>query len=343
MSVLQPIIKNVIGSVLNGVFSLNPILSAIRKTYIDLSPTSGGFYSLSTAWTAANDFEIELDFVISNSTTFNMLLGKAGQSSPWIGVDSSGKISAPDLIKNPSNLSYDDGLLHTLKITRVGGVIGLFVDETQAISDANYSGTLEFDLIGDWNNGGFSFDGIISNVKLTNITTPANSLEFKLDELTQNYELPDDNVYGPELWDYGVINADGTTNQFSVIAGDFTDNYDDDGLYEVLVTWENLTGKIRFNAGNDNYTVGVVSNNTGSASFAMKFLAGTAGRLNVTEIMPDDEDGSTADSITMSVRKVSAFVEYQNIPEDVRNTYVLSNGGTQLISDLRTIDIAAQA
>ena len=207
--------------------------SAITKVLIDLSPTSGSFYSLSTAIVFAGDFEIELDFVISNSTTFNMLLGKSGQTSPWVAVEGSGKISTSGLgFSASSSLSYDDGLLHTLKITRAGGVAGVFVDGTQAIPDTNFSGTLEFDLIGEWRNGGFSFNGIISDVKLTDITTPANSLEFGLNELTANTE---------------------TNNG-------------------VTLTYQNI---------------------------------GTA--------------------------------------NTIRDTYTLSEGGTQLISDLRTIDIAAQA
>ena len=168
---------------------MSGVAEAITRVLIDLSPTSGAFYSLDAVWAAAGDFEIELDFVISNSTTFNMLLGKSGETSPWVSVDSSGKISSTGLgFSASSSLSYDDNILHTLKITCVGGVAGLFVDGTQAIPDANFSSTLEFDLIGEWRNGGFSFNGIISGVKLTDITTPANSLEFKLNELTANTE-----------------------------------------------------------------------------------------------------------------------------------------------------------
>ena len=65
-----------------------------------------------------------------------------------------------------------------------------------------------------------------------------------------------------------------------------------------------------------------------------------------------DDDNST-NSLEFKLDQLTANTEtnngvtatYQNIgtANTIRNTYTLSTGGTQLISDLRTIDIAAQA
>jgi hypothetical protein len=321
---------------------LSSISAGISETYtyIDLSPTSSGFYSLISAFSPTGNYTLEIDMQSANGLGIEngVLFGSSSNSSTFIGILSSGNVFIRSN-NDSKQIAIPAPFLNSQKLIKFKAV---HVDDTVTVS---LSGTVigsvsqdrfpDIGVIGSYAGGANSFKGVLSKPRLIDDVTPANSMiNFNLDELTQNYELPDDNVYGPELWDYGVIDADGTTNQFSVIAGDFTGNYDDDGLYEVLVTWENLTGKIRFNAGNNNYTVGAVSNDTGSASFVFKFLAGTTGRLNVTEIMPDDGDGTTADSITMSVRKVSAFVEYQNIPEDVRDTYTLIDAdylGSELI------------
>ena len=217
--------------------SLSDMLSAYvfssGVVLIDLSPTSNGFYSLGTDFVASGDFEAEVDFVTTSTSFAFIISGGASATDLEIAVTSSGGIqifySASSRIEVGSG--YNDGKLHELKLVRSGTSVSVDVDGTN-ILNITISGDATFADIGRRGGSGFYFNGIISNVKLTDIATPANSLEFKLDQLTANTE---------------------TNNG-------------------VTLTYQNI--------------------GTGTS---------------------------------------------------VRNTYVLSNGGTQYISDLRTIDIAAQA
>jgi hypothetical protein len=306
----------------------------VGRTLITLDGVeSNTHYRLAKPWSAAGNFEIEVDFSINNATTFNMILGKSGDTSIWLGVVNGGQIR---LVLNGSaatetTLSYDDGVLHTLNVKRIGSTIEMRVDGLIAAPSATNANSLAYDILGAWNTGGFNFSGILSNVKLKNITTPANTLEFLLNELTQMYELPVNNVFGPELWDYGVISTDADINAYSTFAGDYSGNFEADECYVAEVSWTNLTGRIKFNAGDGNFTTDVVSGDTGSATFPLKFLSGGNPRLNVMELSGDH---SKADAITMSVRKVSNFITYENIGtgNDVRRVYSQVEGTNDHIS-----------
>ena len=96
-----------------------------------------------------------------------------------------------------------------------------------------------------------------------------------------------------------------------------------DRSYIVMCTWENLTGNIKFNIGNDNYSTGSVTNNTGS----FEFVAETIGveRINVMEL---SEHGSTADNITVSITEIQGnAVEYINIPESNSKSFTFTDEG----------------
>jgi hypothetical protein len=190
---------------------------------------------------------------------------------------------------------------------------------------------LAYDILGAWNTGGFNFSGNLSEPKLRDLTTPSNTLEFELNELTKMYELPVNNVFGPELWDYGVISTDADINAYATFAGDYSGNFEADECYVAEVSWTNLTGRIKFNAGDGNFTTDVVSGDTGSAAFPLKFLSGVTPRLNVMELSGGH---SKADAITMSVRKVSNFITYENIGtgNDVRRVYSPIEGTNDHIS-----------
>ena len=210
--------------------ALSGIADAITKVLIDLSPTSNGFYSLGTPITFAGDFEIEVDFS-TTSTSAMGILGAVNDSDEYIRITNGyikAKGSTGDL--SDTSVQYNDGKLHTLKVVSSGSTTtSIYVDNSLLIS-GSFIGSIVAGFLGKYVAG--SFSGIISDVKLTDLTTPANSLVFNLDQLTANTE---------------------TNNG-------------------VVLTYQNI--------------------GTGT---------------------------------------------------DVRDTYTLSNGDTQWISDLRTIDIAAQA
>jgi hypothetical protein len=217
--------------------ALSGAVSVITKVLIDLSPTSNGFYSLSTPKIFAADFEIDIDFVSTNQSGNQHLTGAVSSNRYEILFASNNNLIVYDgsigvSVHNITGLPYLNGELHTIKATRVGGLQSLFINGTLVASSTRAVGNATIDCLGSRERTTSFFNGIISDVKLTDLTTPANSLSFGLDELTANTE---------------------TNNG-------------------VTLTYQNI--------------------GTGTS---------------------------------------------------VRDTYVLSNGGTQWVSDLRTIDIAAQA
>jgi hypothetical protein len=222
--------------------SLSDMLSAYvfssvqDKVLVDLSPTSGGFYSLSNDWVTTADYSIKCNIYISDVSGISvaaMIFGDSNSGNNCIFVRPDGSIE----IRDTSGTSRSSGSvitsakLHTIEYIVLSGNITGYLNGVKFLSSISF-GNISFNSIGVRQTNQFFFEGIIADVGLTDTTTPANSLEFKLNELTANTE---------------------TNNG-------------------VTLTYNNI--------------------GTGTS---------------------------------------------------VRNTYVLSNGGTQYISDLRTIDIAAQA
>ena len=303
-------------------------VAAITKNFINLlGDPPQAYYELATPWVATGDFEIEVDFSTTNATTqYLVAYNVASPSSNWIGIHNSNylviRVANQDynILSTPS---LQDGKLHHLKVVRIGAELTTTLDGVEIARVSVNTNSAYWAKIGERGTGVDFFKGIISDVKLTDITTPANSLSFGLDELTQDYELPDENVFGSELWDYGVIDVDGTTAQFQTIAGDSLGNYVDGVVYLAQATWQNLTGSIRFNGANFNTTVPNSTGVSGSAEFTFVFAAGEPRRLNVQEL---SSTGSVADSVTFSVKPVTNVLNYRNIASDVRDTYTLTDG-----------------
>ena len=99
-------------------------------------------------------------------------------------------------------------------------------------------------------------------------------------------------------------------------------------------------------ANTDAFAFNAVASRRGNTT-AVPMFAGNVSQVSLTHIT------TPANSLFFELNNLTANTEinngvtltYNNIAPttDVRNTYTLSNGGTQWISNLRTIDIAAQA
>jgi hypothetical protein len=179
--------------------SLSDMLSAYvfssvqDKVLIDLSPTSNGFYTLSTPKIFAADFEIEIDFVSTNQSENQHLTGAVSFNRYEILFSNNNNLIVYDgsigaSVHNITGLPYLNGKLHTIKATRVGGLQSLFINGTLVASSTRAVGNATIDCLGSRERTTSFSNGIISDVKLTDITTPANSLEFGLDNLTGNTE-----------------------------------------------------------------------------------------------------------------------------------------------------------
>jgi hypothetical protein len=177
------------------------------------------------------------------------------------------------------------------------------------------------------------FNGILSNVKLTDLTTPTNSLEFKLNELTQEYELPVNNVYGSEAW----------TNPPSAMQGQWTD--EGDGVYAKNVAIYGYVGEHYTTtttvSPNTSYEVTVTVNETNDQPVSMRTrsTAGDVGFGSIGEgthtVVVTTGDlggiwfGSTAFQGTISnisIKEVTNAINYVQIAPDVRDTYKLVDG-----------------
>ena len=165
------------GAVIYGVtVSTGDITS---KVLINLEPTASAHYSLSQVIELTGHFEVEIMVestsdgikkIFDGNSTSNRLdvtlndstIGARDYFTPWVdGVQTS---TLPT-----------DGKLHTLKLVR---------DATNADQETKRIG-----LIGVRYSITQSFNGILSDFKYTDITTPANSLVFGLDNLTGNTEI----------------------------------------------------------------------------------------------------------------------------------------------------------
>ena len=217
--------------------ALSGAASAITKVLIDLSPTSNGFYSLDTPQVFAGDFKVKGKFattstnqqdIVGDSTSANLRLIINGNRLQMLVGNGSGLV-----VNFLGSTLINDGVLHSFEFSKIGDDYKILLDDSLEASNTNTAAVSPIAThVGQRGTGASFFKGIIADVELIDITTPANSLEFKLNKLTANSET--------------------------------------------------------------NNGVTITYNNTGTGT-------------------------------------------------SVRNEYVLSNGGTQYISDLRTIDIAAQA
>jgi hypothetical protein len=168
-----------------------PIVVPITKNFINLlGDPPQAYYELATPWVATGDFEIEVDF----STTSNLGIAFVGNSANTFdffslaGGTISGRINGT--VISFATPDAKDGKLHKAILKRVGITPTVILDgvEYPESSLTTVSGTSNFNVIGQSSNSAF-FTGIISDVKLTDITTPANSLAFGLDNLTGDTEV----------------------------------------------------------------------------------------------------------------------------------------------------------
>jgi hypothetical protein len=164
-------------------------LSAITKVLVDLDGTSNGYYSFSSPQVFTDDFEIEIDFRSTNTGITQSLFGRDTQGT-YLQLRSNGDVLffLEGTAVNASG-NFDDGELHTARVLRSGFNINLFIDGTSLASSTS-SASLVITKLGGWGNA-FSnyFKGVLSNARLNNTTTPANSLVFGLDNLTGNTEV----------------------------------------------------------------------------------------------------------------------------------------------------------
>ena len=167
---------------------LSGVAEAITRVLVDLSPTSNGFYLLGSEFVAAGEFEAEIDIVTSSTDSFSMIFG-GSSSGDYLAIRSGGelRLAMNGAVFNQTTGGYNDGVLHTVKISRVGTIVSIAVDGV-TLATATNTDPFKVARAGVWANNSYYFNGIESNLRLTDVDTPANNLEFALNQLTANTE-----------------------------------------------------------------------------------------------------------------------------------------------------------
>ena len=171
-----------------------------RKVFVTLDPALNAYYTLASAFTPSGDFEIEFSISTVNTTEAfqNVMSGSAnGSNEIAMFVRSSGEVrvlayvgSTLQTIIDTSGVIVNDGELHNIKLTHIGTSAELFVDDvSEGSATWALDGSQDVKYVGSRNGSSNNLvDGIVSDVKLTDLTTPSNSLHYALNQITANTE-----------------------------------------------------------------------------------------------------------------------------------------------------------
>ena len=320
--------------------------SLITRNFINLlGDPPQAYYELATPWVAAGDFEIEVDFSTVSAAN-QTLCGRSQGTSTLVVLLSSGVIRTRfnGSTIDSSVVSVRDGRLHHFKITSVGTAITVLLDNV-SIATGTASGSVNIDNIGTYSSGLLFFEGIISNVKLTDITTPANSLPFGLDELTQDYEYPTGNVFGPEL---APANAAGWTSQNGAILSDIAGGISIENnptfgtaqLYLTASVGDTFVLNLNLQSADSQTVVNNVDTDLGATTLAQGdnrlVFTITGASPSIRVLLNSTNSGDVSELISISLQQVTNVLNYRNISLDVRETLTLTDGdwlGSELGSD----------
>jgi hypothetical protein len=190
--------------------------SFIRRYFNTLDPIQTSHYTIANPITFAGDFEIEVEFVTSKTGVEQHLLDSSADILCKMTLSATGlaKFLVGDgsiwavNITGTTNLS--DGRLHTVKCSKVGNFYNIIVDGNQEATRTSATPvTPSITQVGRRANGTNYFDGIIANVKFTDLTN-ATTTTFALDTPEGDIEYSEENVFGGELVTNGDFSS-GTT------------------------------------------------------------------------------------------------------------------------------------
>lgn len=164
-------------------FMLRTVRAGLKRHFTELAAAGSQHYTIPEV-TLSGDFEIEFEFSTTD-TGVVMITGRDAASSPsiWVnnGVVNSRDADATTTITVAS--SYNDGKLHAVKVSRSGTTHTLTVDGV-AVSSTVSVNSYEINTIGVRQTTAFYFNGIISNVKITDAGTLVR--HYKINETWAN-------------------------------------------------------------------------------------------------------------------------------------------------------------
>ena len=336
----NPLVKSLVSTSLAKYLTGGAFLG---RNFIDLDSTASAHYLLAKPWQPAADYSYEASLYFTGSILRPM--GDTGNFNSRIFINTDGSIewrpstSSGSLTAPAASLPVN--LLSKLKVVRIGSTGTIYVNGVSVATGTVPTGALNLEGFG-FNSTSYS-DGIISQVGLTDLTTPANSEYYRLNSLTKEYELPSNNVFGSELW----------VNPPDVIASGWVDNgsstYTHTGaISEIRVTTggplESSTAYLVKLSVSGAGSVGVqlggatVDGNNISPSLAAgidhEVVLKTNSAITFNGIRISSSTETTVSNIT--VREVTNYITYENIAlgKPTRDTYTLVDGdwlGSELV------------
>jgi lysophospholipase L1-like esterase len=311
------------GSVIYGVTN---VLAGVSTRYFNtLDPIQRSRYTIANPIAFAGDFEIEVEFVTSKTGVeqhlldssadilCKMTLSATGLAKFLVG---DGSIWAAN-IAGTTNLS--DGRLHTVKCSKVGNFYNIIVDGNQEATRTSATPvTPSITQVGRRANGTNYFDGIIANVKFTDLTN-ATTTTFALDTPEGDIEYSEENVFGGELWSDpatsignawvydggGVYSRSSPTVGSDISISATTVAQGTPILITVTIDVFTSSGLVVRYQGGDNVSI---PNSVGTHS-----VVAIAGAVGTTRVRGDSSFEGTISNI--SVKEISNAVQYIGIPD----------------------------
>jgi hypothetical protein len=338
--------ETVVNANASGLIQGRPWEELLFDVLVNLSETAGSFYLLGHNWVAEEDYAIEQYIYFSGSQmrlTGNIdnfdsrVLINANGSIAWKADNSGASVGTPSN-KVPVNK------FSLIRAERIGSVGNVYVNDTLAVTATVPTGSVIVNTNG--NQGGSTTDSLLANLNLIDLTTPANSLYFKLNELTGKYEYPVGNVFGSEeVSNNTFVNATGwssprSASTISVVSNKLRSTADSTATFGSVITLTGLvisklysiSGSatsnnsgviIRFRVGDDGTLTSYVlaKEAAGGASIDSHFVA-TATTMYVGTINTGHNAGDYVDiDAGISLKSVTNVITYENIPESARYTF----------------------
>ena len=155
-------IKNAINNTIDA--TIINAFTIISRYFVTLDPVLQSHYKMAAPITFAGDFEVEVEFSTSN-TTSNLVIA-SGNNGTYIQLRGAGDIALKfgGTYISFNNLdAHKDGKLHKIKGISAGNITHLYIDGIkQGSGIANGGATDSFQYIGSLDGGQQEFDGIIA-------------------------------------------------------------------------------------------------------------------------------------------------------------------------------------
>ena len=190
---------------------INPFDGLLSRYFVTLDPVLDSHYEMAQPITFTGDFEIEVDFSITDGLSYDMLFSNSS-FLPYITINNNKFAYHFGSGEVVGSIVVTDGKLNKAKLIRVGATVSLYINGVLDGTSTN-STSLTFVNIGQWYDGRYPFEGIIANVKFTDQSGASDVVTtFKLDNspAAANY------TYSTELLDNNTFTDNANARQYLV-------------------------------------------------------------------------------------------------------------------------------